>query len=862
MTSRAESCDQKKRFMEDLASRCGFSGKKWDVFLYRFGEEKHGSTNETIAESLWTDEEVADRKQTFQDHLTRICDRLVEKGSPGISSKKRSPGRPKVEESPWQNAYRWLWDVKFPEWQEQISQTSAVEITKDNWQQVCQEVRSRCRTKILITHNHIQLYTLKQIDLDWLFVPVFVRQEPSSQLESRQNNPPPEPALEIVERYQYLMILGKPGAGKSTFATYLATTCCGEESETDWIPVLLRLNEVDTRTSFRLLDALGTAFGTEIDITQQILKSGKVFLILDGLDEVSSQFRQDICQEISNFVLSPYTNKVVITCRTDLKDYKLSSFEHVEIADFDKEQQNQFIANWFTIGGKDAKSWLAIRLQQHPECTSQMLINQVQQNERLQELAKTPILLSLICLVYVSDGNLPEKRSSLYEKGLEILLEDWDRDRCIENRVESATYQSLSSDDKRKILAELARYTFDQAEDTVAFEQATALEIIAQYRNYSPQESLEILEGIAADHGLVFRAARRKWEFSHLTFQEYFVARWFCDHCDWQTLANHAIDERWREVFLLIIESVEDANTFIESIHEKALYIQLENIKIDEIVSWTYKKSRLASLEIEHCLKMGFKVFDAVTSKNSSVTIEVAKKSSSTSLNIDCRSPELRGFYFDLFNRYIISNTHSLSSMVIDHLYLYMRLNTSSEKIIPQILILDHLLYWLNNCIPSAMPFLLGTSFDHFGQALMKLSETLTTLSKLGIFIVEIHESLLNFRNKMLILSNRISYHQSNDDMFGEACKLWNSWLDDEVNENFIKELKYTVSDQRDFVHEWLISDKEKESVRQYYEVNKLLVDCLGIAKQVNNITLEITKKITESLLLPIAEIEKRRKIE
>ena len=54
------------------------------------------------------------------------------------------------------------------------------------------------------------------------------------------------------------------------------------------------------------------------------------------------------------------------------------------------------------------------------------------ENQPIQELAATPILLSLTCGVFQRTGKFSSKRSKLYEEGLELLLEQWDKSRTVE----------------------------------------------------------------------------------------------------------------------------------------------------------------------------------------------------------------------------------------------------------------------------------------------------------------------------------------------------------------------------------------------------------------------------------------------
>jgi predicted NACHT family NTPase len=71
-----------------------------------------------------------------------------------------------------------------------------------------------------------------------------------------------------------------------------------------------------------------------------------------------------------------------------------------------------------------------------------------------------------------------------------------------------------------------------------------------------------VLKSIEAQHGLLVERARGIYSFSHLTFQEYFTARYFVESSDPQALENlssHITEKRWREVFLLTTEMLPNA---------------------------------------------------------------------------------------------------------------------------------------------------------------------------------------------------------------------------------------------------------------------------------------------------------------
>jgi hypothetical protein len=73
---------------------------------------------------------------------------------------------------------------------------------------------------------------------------------------------------------------------------------------------------------------------------------------------------------------------------------------------------------------------------------------------------------------------------------------------------------------------------------------------------------------------------------------------------------------------------------------------------------------------------------------------------------------------------------------------------------------------------------------------------------------------------------------------------------------NWAEKLRAVVLDYRKIGYAWQFSNDQKKLLQQYYDVNKLLLDCLNNASDVSP---EVRSHIEDTLLLPIAEIEKRR---
>ncbi|MEH2452455.1 NACHT domain-containing NTPase [Nostoc sp.] len=354
--------------------------------------------------------------------------------------------------------------------------------------------------------------------------------------------------LEAVEKYSKLMILGKPGAGKTTFLKYLAIQCIGGEFQAERIPIFVTLkNFAEAANKPGLLQHITEEAINPISSIQDVVTYGKALVLLDGLDEVREEDSNRVLKEIREFSDRFPKNQFVMTCRIAAKEYTFEKFTEVEVADFDDDQIFNFTNNWF----KDK----AVK----PET----FLKRLEENNRIKELAASPLLLTLLCLAFEESGDFPANRSELYKEGLDALLKKWDAKRGIQR---DQIYKKLSVQRKEDLLSKMALTTFEGSD--YFFKQKVAEQYITEYIRNLPDantdeealqvDSEQVLRSIEHHHGLVVARAKGIYSFSHLTFHEYFTAREFVvvrqsSEEALQNLVSHITEKRWREVFLLAV---------------------------------------------------------------------------------------------------------------------------------------------------------------------------------------------------------------------------------------------------------------------------------------------------------------------
>ncbi len=369
--------------------------------------------------------------------------------------------------------------------------------------------------------------------------------------------------IEAVNSISKLMVLGKPGAGKTTFLKHIALQCLDGTLREPRIPIFVSLkNWADSETSgdspmslmayivkeFEICD-----FPDALQFVERMLSRGRCLVLLDGFDEVNT-YVDDVIVQIANFVERYDKNQYILSCRVAAYNYCFEKFTDIEIAEFSAEQVESFINNWFGKGSPKAEAaW-----------------SQICENRPIRELAGTPLLLTILCLAFDETMRFPSNKADLYKEGIDALLKKWDASRSI---TRDDVYKFLSLKRKESMLSRVAAINFQAGQyfirqNTLERQIGEYIQNLPEHRTeYVEPDSATILRAIEAQHGLFVERAKGIYSFSHLTFQEYFTARYIIDNATrgtlWHLVEAHLIDHRWREVFILVTELLDTADSFV-----------------------------------------------------------------------------------------------------------------------------------------------------------------------------------------------------------------------------------------------------------------------------------------------------------
>jgi hypothetical protein len=390
-------------------------------------------------------------------------------------------------------------------------------------------------------------------------------------------------AEEVLLSAPLLAIRAPAGAGKTTLLNWIALSCAqGASTDTNnrWnggVPFFIPLRAL--REDEQGVPDVGRLVDYAVDLKKwpnppppgwitDVLNAGRGVVMLDGVDELPSKFREKFWTWVKEDLLERYPgNRIVITSRylpeKGTNDWQPpNGFAFADLDEMTDDDVVQFVRQWHD-GGMEGETDAEIRtnLTKARESLPQKLFDPV--NRRVRDLCGTPLLAAMVCaLHWREEGYLPAQRIELYERCVSMLIEERDRKRRIEEPPEPLCW--MRKDDKEAVLQRLA-FTMmknvvtgsDEGQPRIEISKAQAEHWIADWipifsdgraRNC---KAAEVLDHLLERTGLLREPAMGTIEYTHRTFQEYLAA---CASGAMDVageLANLALDDQWHETIVL-----------------------------------------------------------------------------------------------------------------------------------------------------------------------------------------------------------------------------------------------------------------------------------------------------------------------
>ena len=331
---------------------------------------------------------------------------------------------------------------------------------------------------------------------------------------------------------KHFVILGQPGAGKTTSMKYLCQQLLYDDSVGSRFnfPIRIIFRDLNIPSNFSssslIVDELYRILGLSHSFDKErekslkdkekgdikkklvwtMLESLRVLLILDGFDELAHNGSRAIAiQEIRDLVSHLDSSAVLVTSRTSDFFYDIENADQYEIAALTKSQITKFATKW--LGDAQTGNQFAQKIYQSP----------------FADTAIRPLTLAHLCAIYERIGDIPEKPKTVYRKIVNLLLEEWDQQRSVKR---SSKYAQFEVDRKFDFLCSLAYVLTTKFQKAVFSEKELKQAYSQIYLDYDLRgdQAQHVVNELETHTGLVVESAYERFEFAHKSLQEYLSA--------------------------------------------------------------------------------------------------------------------------------------------------------------------------------------------------------------------------------------------------------------------------------------------------------------------------------------------------
>ncbi len=399
--------------------------------------------------------------------------------------------------------------------------------------------------------------------------------EPSDALANRRR------VADVLTHQRLTVILGPPGSGKSTLMRCLAMALCRPEAAVellatglppDTVPLLFELkiyaSALRQQPALRLDELLLKDFKGQLPNVGKLLDSGRAVVLLDGFDEVFDEdHRRWVSEEVWRVATRFQRTRFVLTSRP--LGYRVAPLPGPVrpwwIATFDDRQIAAFFRGWFEALAREG---IKIR-EQTPAERASRLVADVLDRERIREMARNPMLCTLIVMVHrARAGDLPQHRFVFYEAAVATLVEFWQKAKyspkperrylfpdpvLVTRALADVAWRAFRELKSREIPdAEIRRWLAGSFGDDPEWGGPQGRRAVADF-----------LKLVRERTGLLVDAGAGRYQFVHLSLHEYLVAKHVLDRMSEaeaaKVLRHYLHAPQWKEVLQLLVVGAPEA---------------------------------------------------------------------------------------------------------------------------------------------------------------------------------------------------------------------------------------------------------------------------------------------------------------
>lgn len=340
------------------------------------------------------------------------------------------------------------------------------------------------------------------------------------------------------------VLLGDPGAGKSTLARYLSLALAEGlalspelEPLRGKVPLVveLRIYASDSWSGdnfLDLLDHLHTTEGLGLPrlTAEALLVRGEALVIFDGLDEVFDPGeRTRISKRIGAFATKYPRSKVIVTSRVigyQRNTLDSAGFAHYKLEDLNTAQIERFVQRWYDTAVPN-NAVESARLQRR-------LLTAMADSKAIAELAGNPLLVTILTIIGKRQA-LPKARRDVLKHAVTVLVQHWDPEKDMLPDRFSRDLPTIVEEDKMELLRRVAR-RMQAAPAGLAGNHITGADLREEFEQYLRVElelpahqarpgAEQMLEQFRHRNFILSRFGPGVYGFVHRAFLEYMAAK-------------------------------------------------------------------------------------------------------------------------------------------------------------------------------------------------------------------------------------------------------------------------------------------------------------------------------------------------
>ena len=359
-----------------------------------------------------------------------------------------------------------------------------------------------------------------------------------------------------------VVILGDPGSGKSCFVRAQVMSYCDppDGPDSDWygqhIPIVLPLAQyadviTDGKSLLEHCVDHAQSQQLKLDLVQLrvLLSRGLVALFLDGLDEIgSAAARQQVVAQVDELLRehAPKGNRFVLTSRpAAVRDLDLpSGLTNLSLQGLTDDEIGTLATRLFQSRYSSDSP-----LPDSDQKIVDSILRDCKAKPGIRRLARNPLLLTLVVLIYENSGSFAAKRHLIYSQAVKTLVSVRHRD-IFRARIAEADLRT------RLGLLAVAIFQRDVGPLPSRAEVASLLDRQLPQTQTAPQE---FVQNVAEMTGLLMlhpRGAEKEGDlvsFMHHSFLEYYTALGLIEQEQYIEQAFFlALTPRWSEIVTLM----------------------------------------------------------------------------------------------------------------------------------------------------------------------------------------------------------------------------------------------------------------------------------------------------------------------